>query len=117
MKTETPTLLALKGRIDKQVLENAIEAVKRGDFPGWHLVDDRTTTQNKGTPIWLASLVLIFNIIVSLFFTAPSPGSASTRSARTVRIIVLEYIPTHRKATIKFQNLGLYNDAPLWTRL
>lgn len=114
---ETPTLLALEGFIDNRVLEGAIEAIRRGNFPGWHLVDDRTTTQAKGSPIWLATLVLVFNIIVGLFFTAPSPGRTSTRSTRTIRMIVLERVATRRRVMIKFQKLGPYDGVSLWTRL
>ncbi len=114
-----PTLLSLQGRIDDQVLESAIENVRQEEFSGWRVIGDTTSSQTVGTRLWLRLLGSLFNVIVSLFFTAPSPGNfGEARASLKVRTIVLEcQSAPHRREVMRFQNLGLYNGLPLWLRL
>lgn len=99
-----PPLLSLHGRIDHQVLEDAVAAVERGDYPEWCIMRD---THSTGVTSWRHTLAALASTVIGMF-NQPSSGPQ--------RIVVVEHTPTQRQASLRFDYLGEANGLPLWGR-
>ena len=102
--TSEPVLLTLHGRIDGQVLADAISAVRQGAYREWRLVQDQRRKVKAGPLHLLASLA---TLVVGQFNL---PGSGE------VRRVVLEDRSHKQRVTLDFRYLGEANGRPLWDR-
>ncbi len=111
-----PHLLSLQGRIDNAVLEDAIAAIQRGDYPGWRIVARQAGPRKIGSPPWLLRAAAVVNLLVTVTKAVPMTSAYNRRTSLNARTLEVEYTPTGHRQTLIFENLGLVNGLPLWSR-
>lgn len=120
MEVETndikPGLLALKGYIDHDTLVGAVEEVRRGGYPAWQIVGDRTDNRIAAPSKWLTPIYVTLKAISLLLFLAP-PCTTSESTSMMVRTIVLKDERTKHKEKVSFRIIEANDGLPLWARI
>lgn len=105
-----PDLLSIGGRVEHRTIDDAVDRVESGLFPGWRVIYDRIRLEMVSgygqQPGWsdLGGAAHVFT-------------QASTQSPARVWVLVLEDAASGRRETLKFLLVGGDAEAPVWARI